>query len=130
MVEIVLLKSFIVVKVFLLELLKNYLVSLKEMRRDVSLSWSTPKLLEGIWHFVLTQGIALLVFFFQLTNILWIETAVIRSGISQLEQFHSISPAPLSASGNNFQSQILKMGNQKKKECLRGLKEFLPQIFI
>ena len=29
----------------------------------------------------------------------------------------------------NFQSQILKRGNQKKNQCLGGLKEFMPLIF-
>ena len=64
MVEVVLLNYFVVVKVFLLELLKNYLESLEEMGRDVSLSLSMPKVLECIWHFVLTQGMASLAFFF------------------------------------------------------------------
>ena len=50
MVDIVLLNSFVLVKVFLLELLKNYLESLEEMGRDVSVNWSRPKVLEDIGH--------------------------------------------------------------------------------
>ena len=55
---------FVEVKDFLLELQKNYLGSLEEKGRDVSVGLSGPKVLEDIWHFLVTQEIVLLVFFF------------------------------------------------------------------
>ena len=67
---------FVEVKDFLLELQKNYLGSLEEKGRDVSVGLSGPKVLEDIWHFLVTQEIVLLVVFFvflfsfQCTNIL------------------------------------------------------------
>ena len=45
-------------------------------------------------------------------------------------KYITVSALPLSAEGDNFQSQILQRRGSGKNECLRGLKEFLPWIFV
>ena len=92
---------FVEVKDFLLELQKNYLGSLEEKGRDVSVGLSGPKVLEDIWHFLVTQEIVLLVFFLFFCFLFSAQTYCEFKPLFfvLVFYFHSINP-PLSAGGD------------------------------
>ena len=63
-------------------------------------------------------------------EIYWLESFTTHNSLKSSKQF-TVSVSHFLLGGNNFHPQILKRwgGVRKKKDCLGGLKEFLPWIF-